>query len=209
MLELTKVGDFSEPVRPNGMGFFPVLPDGVHEVSTGEGSQFSVALMRDGGGLYVGVVGLGFYRFTTFVHRSYASEKLKAGVLADFINDQLGLRSARQVLVQPDLVREWNWADFPVQNTARLSLVDEAEPDRELAKVSMTGVGPTGTQPLMTVLLADLAVFADWRAQWLYNGVRKPAPSMFEQDKPVASEVSQTPAEYFAARHAERVRSAQ
>lgn len=86
-----------DPVRPTKDGVFPVvnLPF-FDEVSLGNCTQFKVycALSPKGDRLVVGVMGKGFYTFSTYVHWRYVEEKLKllsgdSHNMSDFINSQL------------------------------------------------------------------------------------------------------------------------
>lgn len=208
-----RVGNDMSPVRPNKAGKFPILPDGVHCVATGEGHQFRVGLMRDGDGIYVGVVGLGFYRFSHEVHPSYASEKLKAGLLADFINDQLGNEAPRTVKLDEALTVEWTPGEIPVELFAEAVVLDDDEgaKDEELARVRVTGLCQPGTSELLDKLVADLQKTAAWGLKRLYHGGNTPPPKVLESVVVAGGNTSAAPTgaeAYFASKHAERVKAA-
>jgi len=94
------------PTRPNKNGIFPILPDGVHTVALGNGTQHQIIKYQD----VYGVLGKGCYEFSHFAHAGYVQQKLGFGSyegdaanFADFINDQLGVGAERQGWYYEDL----------------------------------------------------------------------------------------------------------
>jgi hypothetical protein len=82
-------------VRPDASGTFPVV-EGLRSVALGNGSQFEVSVSKcsDSAGRVIGVLGHGCYVFRSWVHWTYAKQKLNlldgdALNMADFINCQL------------------------------------------------------------------------------------------------------------------------
>lgn len=157
MKTLRDKGAGGNPIRPNAAGFFPRLVDGFYFVALGNGRQYEVSLQRDGEALFIGVMGQGFWRFTSYVHASYAMEKLKlslsdGSLFADFINDQLPERDvARQGLnfVDADLHREWEQDDFAVSVTKSVTVSAAGEAGSLAGRTLSDGSGKS------TVLESD------------------------------------------------------
>lgn len=150
MKSLKENGTGGKPIRPNTAGFFPRLVDGFYFVALGNGRQYEVNIQRDGDALYVGVMGQGFWRFTSYVHASYAMEKLKfalsdGSLFANFINDQLPEPDvARQGLnfVESDLHREWTQDDYPAAVTKSVTVTAAGEAGSKSGK-TLSGGGKT------------------------------------------------------------------
>lgn len=89
-----------EPIRPILPGRFPRLLDTmVHTVALGNMTSMQIFTWMDPktAETYVGIVGMGFYKFTDYAHAGYVQDKLKlvpgdAGNVADFINSQLCIK---------------------------------------------------------------------------------------------------------------------
>lgn len=68
----------SKPIRPNIKGVFPLLPNGLHEVALGNGTQYTVSIVRTSNGFAIGIVGKGCYVFGNGAHSpGYICEKMK------------------------------------------------------------------------------------------------------------------------------------
>lgn len=53
----------SNVIRPKLNGVFPILPDGLHNVALGNGTQYEVCITRTERGIVFGIIGKGCYRF--------------------------------------------------------------------------------------------------------------------------------------------------
>lgn len=64
-------------IRPKLNGVFPILPDGLHTVALGNGTQYEVAVLHTGRCIVFGIIGHGCYRFGCGGHHiEYIIEKM-------------------------------------------------------------------------------------------------------------------------------------
>lgn len=58
----------SNVIRPKLNGVFPILPDGLHNVALGNGTQYEVCVTRTERGIVFGIIGKGCYEFNRGGH---------------------------------------------------------------------------------------------------------------------------------------------
>ena len=67
----------SNVIRPKLNGVFPILPDGLHIVALGNGTQYEVCITRTERGIVFGIIGNGCYTFGFGGHHyGYIIEKM-------------------------------------------------------------------------------------------------------------------------------------
>jgi hypothetical protein len=75
-------------IRPKLNGVFPILPDGLHNVALGNGTQYEVCIIRTERGIVFGILGRGCYEFDRGSHDvSYVIEKMN--IRRIFIGDAM------------------------------------------------------------------------------------------------------------------------
>ena len=75
-------------IRPKLNGVFPILPDGLHNVALGNGTQYEVCITRTERGIVFGIIGKGCYEFDRGGHDvSYVIEKM--GIIPMFKGDAM------------------------------------------------------------------------------------------------------------------------
>lgn len=216
MKTLKEIG--TEPIRINSAGCFPRLMDGCYRVALGNGRQYEISIQRVGPTLFVGVMGQGFWKFTSYVHASYAAEKLKLGLsdaslIANFINDQLPTPELdRQGLnfIEADLHRVWFQNDYPVE--IRQSAV-VSDVDSEVVLLSVSATSESGVTLLAEAVVVEALKLAVWGAEKLFNESVAPAPKLFGDIMMVGGAKAITTQEQsisnaFTKRHEARVKAA-